>query len=59
MKTILKLIELFLQLFRRYEVSEHDKRKKDAKRDPVKYFNNLGGVRSKPKNAADSPSNKR
>lgn len=59
MKTILKLIELFLQLFRRYEASEHDKRKKDAKRDPVKYFNNLSGMRNKPKDATDSPDTKR
>tara|TARA_R110002074_G_scaffold121968_1_gene256494 strand:- start:16440 stop:16619 length:180 start_codon:yes stop_codon:yes gene_type:complete len=54
MKTILKLIELFLQLFRRYENSEHDKRKKAAKRDPVEYFNTLNGVRDKSKNPTDS-----
>lgn len=58
MKTILKLIELFMQLFRRYENSEHDKRKKDAKRDPVKYFNNLSGMRDKPKDPTDSSDTK-
>lgn len=58
MKTILKLIELFLQLFQRYEQSNHDKRKEDAKRDPVKYFNTLNGVRDKSESDANSPDNK-
>ena len=58
MKTILKLIELFLQLFQRYEQSNHDKRKEDAKSDPVKYFNTLNGVSSKSKGNADSANDK-
>ncbi len=59
MKTILKLIELFMQLFRRYENAEHDKRKKAAKRDPVKYFNSLNGVPDNSKDSADSSDDKR
>lgn len=58
MKIILKLIELLMQLFQRFESSKHEERKKDAKRDPVKYFNTLNGVRDKPKKPADSPDNK-
>lgn len=47
-----------MRLFRRYENGKYNERKKDAKSDPVKYFNSLGRVRDKPEDSADSTDNK-
>lgn len=53
MKAILKLIELLIQLFRKHEQSEHEKKVQAARRDPAKYINELGGVRDDTKEDAN------
>lgn len=55
MKSLIELINHILRFIFKYERSEHEKKVQDARRDPAKYFNDLGGVRDdKPKKDANS-----